>query len=97
MTTRNFYQITVEYTKGSCFDEDYFEEYYQDYQMAKCSFEEFEKACYHAFEVRYDSAEIFVHTVQCLNGVWVTTVSAENENGESDLCQIKRKELKMFV
>ena len=94
MNTKNFWQVSVEYRKGSCFFDDLIVEEYQDYDIACYAFSDFEKCVYHAFEKYYDSAEIFVHTVHCANGVWVTTIKAKNElMYKSDVCQIK-KELK---
>lgn len=98
MNVENFYKVEVAYEKGSFFEDDVITEYYKDYQMGKCTFEEFEKRVYYAFDVRYDSAEIMVHTDICTDNVMVTTVSAKNEfSDKSDRCVIKFKTLDMYV
>ena len=98
MNVENFYKVEVAYEKGSFFEDDVITEYYKDYTMGKCAFEEFEKRAYHAFDVRYDSAEITVHTDICADNVMVTTIKAKNELWDSsDRCVIKFKTLDMYV
>jgi len=98
MDIEHFYQVEVRYEKGSFFEENVITEHYKDYQMGKCAFEEFEKKAYQAFEDKYDSAEIIVHTDICVDNVMVTTIIAKNELWySSDRCVIKFKTLDMYV
>jgi len=98
MKTEKFYQVSVVYENGSCFIGDIIDEYYKDNFHAKCAFEEFEKRAYRAFENKYDSAEIIVHTDICINNVMVTKIKASDELLErSDVCKIRLEELEMYV
>lgn len=93
---KDFWQVSVEYENGSYFLKDLIVEKHHYYVKACYVFYDFEKCVYHAFEKHYDSAEIFVNTVHCVNNVWITTIKAKNElTNKSDVCQIK-KELKTY-
>ena len=98
MDIEHFYQVKVRYEKGSFFEDDVITEYYKDYTMGKCAFEEFEKKAYQAFEDKYDSAEIIVHTDVCAENVMVTTIKAKNELwSSSDCCVIKFKSIDVYA
>lgn len=94
MNTKNFWQVSVEYKKGSCFFDVLIVEEYQDYDMACYAFSDFERYVYHAFEKYYENSDIFVHSENCANDVCMTTIKAKNKwLNKKDVCRIK-KELK---